>query len=436
MKKKRQRVLLIMVLFIFFIISIGIVHAVCPHGVRICGIYHDCGNATDGICPEDYGVNCCAADCPVYDSDCGGICPWCTVPEVCTDNIDNDCDGATDGCDSDCSEGQGMLGSSNRCCEDGTDNDGDGLIDNEDPGCCDFCLLNPSNGFDSFLGEPCGVGCDCGGIIFNWETLGVMTEYCCGDDTGENFISTTIGLNTYYACCDNSSDCVDANGECQPGTEEVFELCTNGVDDDCDGLIDGADTNCTSMLTGYVFDEQGLPLSGALVKGSPPGKAVQYESSATTIIDGSYSISNALVGNYSFVARKEGYDDQVTTISIVSGQTTQINFTLRNGSCHIDCTDYYGNCNPICKGVSFGGGETCNLISDLCYNRPQGFIVRSIDENNTMHEYTCCEGPERTYPVLKTTVRGEIENLYDYVINVKLGGRYVKMHILIWRPKK
>ena len=369
-------------------------------------------------------------------------CTWYSIPSEnnCTDSIDNDCDSAFDGMDSDCPEGSGILSAPSlyRGCEEGTDNDGDGLYDKDDPGCCDFCLADLDNGFDNFLGEPCGTGCDCGGLIFNWEEPALMDEYCCGDDPGENFISTTIGLTTYYACCDNGSDCVDSNGSCQLGVEELFELCTNGMDDDCDGSVDREDDTCQGIVTGYVFDEDSVPVAGALVKGSPPGFGTEYESSATTEISGEYNITDPLVGKYSFIARKEGYDDKVMIINVIVGTTVQVNFTVKNGSCHADCTDYYGNCNPACEGAEFGGGETCTFVSELCYNRPKGFIVRDIVDG-TVYEYTCCEedeGPVRTYSVMDATVTGDVESLYDYVVNVKLRGRYVRMHILIWKPEE
>ena len=399
--------------------------------------YNSCDLTSDTTCETETKCD------DGIDNDCDGLIdcvqgiedPDCNCPENCTDNIDNDGDLAIDGRDADCEEGQGIIGSTNRGCDDGIDNDGDTLIDLDDPGCCDLALSNPDYGFDDTLGESSGIGTSCGGLTFKWELGNLdMPNYCCGnDDPTENFISTTIGSNTYYACCDQPTDCVDANGDCQIGIEETFDLCLDGKDNDCDGQIDIQDTNCTATLEGYIYNEKGVPIGGATVTGSPPGLGPPYETtSPPTTPDGHYTL-NPVVGTYNFIARKEGYDDNITTTTITTGTTQQLNFTLRNGSCHEDCTDYYGNCNPACNGTTFAGGENCTFINPLCYNRPKGFTARYINKTtNTITEYVCCEGPKRTYPVMKAKVTGNTKDLYDYVINIKLGGRRVKMHILTW----
>jgi hypothetical protein len=271
----------------------------------------------------------------------------------------------------------------------------------------------------------------------NWEEPGSMQEYCCGDDLGEWYATSSIFGLTYHACCNESTDCVDNESNCQIGREETYALCLDGLDNDCDGLIDGDDTNCTGIVEGYVFDQYNQPLGGATVKASPPALASEYEkTSSPTLPNGFYSF-NPLVGNYSFIARKEGFDDNVTFLIIHSGITKQVNFTLKNGSCHYDCTDYYGNCNPACNGTEFGGGENCTIISPLCYNRPEGFLVRYINQTtNMIHEYKCCEGPARAYPVMKAKVKGAVPDLYDLTLrNIKIEGTRGTMHILTWFNK-
>jgi hypothetical protein len=46
--------------------------------------------------------------------------------------------------------------------------------------------------------------------------------------------------DTWIPC---AGDCDDTNGNVHPGRKEV---CTNGVDDDCDGYLDEDDTECAA----------------------------------------------------------------------------------------------------------------------------------------------------------------------------------------------
>jgi hypothetical protein len=222
--------------------------------------------------------------------------------------------------------------------------------------------------------------------------------------------------------------------------EETEALCNDGIDNDCDGLIDCQDTNCTGTLTGRITDEKGQAVSGAIVKSSPPGKAVICEKSTPTNASGMYSL-DALIGSYNIIARKPGYDDNITFITILPkpAPPQTLNFNLRNGTCHADCTDSYGNCNSACNGLSFtnstGGADYCNF-KGICDNREKGFRATYTNyTTNITTEYTCCEGEiTRTYPVKKARVSGNMENLYVYKTIVKLGLKYVALKIAYGYP--
>ncbi|MFH1770178.1 MAG: hypothetical protein ABH828_01335 [archaeon] len=75
------------------------------------------------------------------------------------------------------------------------------------------------------------------------EYTDTTTSKCCGDDGSEYVISAGVGPTK---CCSSSSECVDNDGDCQSGTAETNANgnCGNGVDDDCDGDIDSADSDC------------------------------------------------------------------------------------------------------------------------------------------------------------------------------------------------
>ena len=382
----------------------------------------------------------------------------------CVDDADNDCDCLIDGEDgSDCPEGSGIdVSSTHRQCTDGANSDSwndlpdPPLIDSDDDGCCDICISDGYQ-FDTAGGarDACAAtpdpACDCGTLTLNWESG--TTPYCCGDEVPVNEFyrtttdydwqpdytcNTTFGPCPHHACCNESYHCIDELGRCQNGTEE---LCLDGLDNDCNGLIDVYDPQCRGRVWGYVFDEGRFPIPGATVKGSPPGMPKVFEREATTNAAGRYDIPDAIIGNYSFISRKEGYDDSVKILFIIPNSDQQVNFTLRNGSCHFDCTDYHGNCNPKCDGLVFGPTENCTIISLLCEHRPKGFVVTEPFTSggvDMIREFTCCEGvPEGTYREYEkrpATVGGDIDDLIDSTFIIKKGGRDIILHIVVTPP--
>ncbi len=90
----------------------------------------DCG-ATEANCSDGID-NDCDGCTDSNDSDCGA------TEANCSDGIDNDCDGATDSCDPDC----GAISDESGCCSDGFDNDGDGWTDLEDLDCSLDCVCD------------------------------------------------------------------------------------------------------------------------------------------------------------------------------------------------------------------------------------------------------------------------------------------------------
>jgi hypothetical protein len=166
------------------------------------GVDDDCEPSTpdDDIDNDGYAA---ALDCDDNDPD---VNPG--AAEACDDGIDNDCDGAVDAADTDCEppppvdvDGDGYAVDTDcddtdptvnpgaaEVCDDGIDNDCDGLVDAADPDC---------------EGPP------------------------PVDADGDGYTA--------------DADCDDANPAINPGAAEV---CDDGIDNDCDGLVDDADPDC------------------------------------------------------------------------------------------------------------------------------------------------------------------------------------------------
>lgn len=138
-------------------------------------------------------------------------------PEQCADGIDNDGDGLIDAADPQChTDGNpnnpnsynpgGKSEAGGAQCADGKDNDGDGLIDAADPGChTDGNANNPNSYNPADNDESNGTGTGGGGL---------------GGGKG------------------------NGNGQGNGGGGE--SACSDGVDNDGDGLIDAADPGCHS----------------------------------------------------------------------------------------------------------------------------------------------------------------------------------------------
>jgi len=141
------------------------------------------------------------------------------VSEVCGDGVDNDCSGAAEDRDLD---GDGAL---DPACGGADCDDGDA---DRFPGAAEVCDARDN---------------DCDALLPAGEQ----------DGDGDGWIPC-------------AGDCDDADGGVHPGRKE---LCSNGVDDDCDGYVDGDDTECSG--SGWAAAAPAEASSGATAAASGAG---------------------------------------------------------------------------------------------------------------------------------------------------------------------
>jgi|GEM_PF-2505054 len=196
-----------------------------------------------------------APPCPHPEPDCDdsdpdihpGIIEASYGDPICSDGRDNDCDGLTDSEDGSCQD----------CVLPDDCDDGDVCTDDD---CVDYACVHTYNT------DPCDDGNSC-------TMNDVCSDGACGgeplDEDGDTYVSD--------AC--SGGDCDDSDPHIHPGIIEASygdSICSDELDNDCDGDVDLADSGCQEC-TGPEDCDDGLWCNGEEVcagyvcqAGSPP----------------------------------------------------------------------------------------------------------------------------------------------------------------------
>lgn len=231
-----------------------------------------CCQSSAKFCDSSAGK--CWTPCPSGQTwNCGPSGAYCTISCV-----DKDSDGYGSGCSkgSDCNDNNANInpGKSETC--NGVDDDCDGQIDEGVKNACGGCGAVPSetcgdgkdNDCDGQTDEGCCAGNrDCGGQCWaachsgeTWKCGSWGGAYCCGPSdqfcgkscwkpcpSGQTWSCGSDGKghctasctdkdgDGYGSGCSKGSDCNDNDANVNPGKSEV---CGDGKDNDCDGLVD------------------------------------------------------------------------------------------------------------------------------------------------------------------------------------------------------
>jgi lysophospholipase L1-like esterase len=168
-----------------------------------------------------------APSCPYPEPDCDdsdrhihpGVVETSYGDPICSDGLDNDCDGLTDSEDGGCQE----------CTHSGDCFDGDVCTDDA---CVDYACVHTYNTDPCNDGDPCTMD-------------DVCSDGTCGgvplDEDGDTFVSD--------AC--SGSDCDDSDPDIHPGMIEApygDAMCSDDADNDCDGDVDLADSGCQECV--------------------------------------------------------------------------------------------------------------------------------------------------------------------------------------------
>ncbi len=146
----------------------------------------------------------------------------------------------------------------------------------------------------------------------------------------------------------------------------------------------------TGAVTGIILNDQGLPAVGATVN------STDMEYFATAGADGSYTLSPIVEGTYQLTAILYNHSNQSKTVTVSTGQSTPVNFTLaqlgsedcfdgldNDGDGLIDCDD--NDCGPECNSLE----EICGdgIDNDLdgqtdCFDQDCNPVCNSCTDND------------------------------------------------------
>src|SRR5262245_46029711 len=294
---------------------------------------------------------------------CGGAC-GCAVPTELCDGLDNDCDGDID---EGFNVGQSCFNNGVGICRRGgilaCKADGSGTF-------CDAPTVMPQT-------EVCnGLDDDCDGMIDEGTLPGVGDK--CGNGLG------TCSSGTFV--CSMGKLVCNATGMPQP------EVC-NGIDDNCDGIIDNGtftQTGQTCYCPGVTAAQVNFPMSTC--------------KAGRLICRGGAFVCEGCVGPSPEIC--DGKDNDCDGTIDTAAQCPS-SFGCRDGACVRQCTGGEMPCPPgykcenqfcvpqRCQGKVCAAGEKCDEMTGMCVDVcasvmcpapktcvPSGSIARCLDCND------------------------------------------------------
>lgn len=254
------------------------------------------------------------------------------------------------------------------------------------------------------------------------------------DTTIENGGTTNFTCPIVQGCShtiivdiNESAGCIDNGGDTQvvtyaPIRENTVLLCQNTIDDDCDGLTDSFDDECSAQFRGYIKDDQNNSLPASTVSVNVALKDLLQSTNAV----GFFNIVGIPPGSYPVTVIKPGYQSQERTIEFTVREVVEQNFTLNNGSCSL-CANWEGRCSVACSGAPQCGAT----VPPVCEGASPGEWRRF----NSTEAVQCCTGNTRK-PIINSSIElsGCMDDLVTHDRLVRYQGELVTLRVYTWMP--
>ena len=324
------------------------------------------------------------------------ICAEATA-EACADGLDNDFDGLVDCADSQCHQALSSMCAASEAsatfCSDGIDNDGDGLVDCSDPD-CGFILLESLESTASQFVVVNETTCpeNRGSIRITGELDSDQFQYSInmgpaqfnpsfgGLEPGEYTLSITSS-----GVCSITVDFEIAEGGC-------VEICSDGLDNDGDGLVDCMDEDCGVL--GFegrvVINDPTCPTrtnGSIIINGALEGLSYQYSIDGGQTFQSDSRFNNVSPGAYPILVRTlDGciFEDFALVNSVGGCAEFCSNGIDDDGDGLTDCED------PDCGLSGFAGAITVNSVT--CDSLNSGSIIIGGQAPNISYTYSADGG--------------------------------------------
>jgi hypothetical protein len=216
-----------------------------PNATEIC---YTGPSATAGVGACKAGMSTCGAD-GVWSATCAGE----VVPstEVCNDGLDDDCNGLTDCADPACANfaGCGCVPASTQSCYTGpAGTEGVGVCKGGLQTCSAGRTWGSCSGAVVPSAEVCndGLDDDCNGLTDCADPACASYPTCCTAGATKSCYTGPSGTEGVGACKGGTETCGAGTGwgSCSGEVLPSTEICNDGIDNNCNGLTDCADSAC------------------------------------------------------------------------------------------------------------------------------------------------------------------------------------------------